>query len=680
MSHPVIRAETLAELGGASRIVAGHFDDALTALSPDDRDAAARMFRELVTPSGTKIAHTADDLAEYAAIPLPDGERLLATLCSQRILRPLGPQDVGADLFEIFHDVLAAPALAWRARQEADRRLEQERAEARRRHRRLAGLAAAALVALVVVVIAAYALSQREEARDQARSARARALNAQALALMTVDPELGLLVALEAARIEPDREVERVLRAGLQVARGLGSVPAGGPIEAVGIRDDHVVVVRADGARLEVDVDARTATPGGPALPDPGVVFEGQTATVVGPGSEPLLQLPHPAEVTAAARFGPDLVVTGDAEGVVRLWDFASGDTTELTGHVARILAFAVSPSRDRLASASADGTARIWTLPDGDLAAILAGHENYVLDVAFSPDGEQIATASQDRTARLWRTSTGQEQAVLAGHTEAVTAVRFAPDGRVLTASQDGTVRTWDPREPTLALLANVGYDVIDVRVDGRNAVVAVDAAGRAHRIDLRSGREIDVRPAPAPAPAEARDGTRAVIRGSVVELRRNGKVVLLTGHKDDVTAVTFSEDSRLVATASVDHDARLWDARTGRLVHLLRAHFAVVSDVAFSRDGRWLVTAGPGRAGLWDVETGDRVALLGGHASILTAVTFDADGHTILTAGADGTLRTYECDICAGVHGLAQVARERLREAGRSLTAAERARYLDS
>ena len=62
---PFLRLSTLERLGGAERIVRTHLDTTMDALPPDERDAAARIFRYLVTPSGTKIAHAAADLAEY---------------------------------------------------------------------------------------------------------------------------------------------------------------------------------------------------------------------------------------------------------------------------------------------------------------------------------------------------------------------------------------------------------------------------------------------------------------------------------------------------------------------------------------------------------------------------------------------------------------------------------------
>ncbi|MGH3813587.1 MAG: WD40 repeat domain-containing protein [Pseudonocardiaceae bacterium] len=89
------------------------------------------------------------------------------------------------------------------------------------------------------------------------------------------------------------------------------------------------------------------------------------------------------------------------------------------------------------------------------------------VLGVAFSPDGALLATASDDGTARLWDPATGQHRSTLQGHTNWVYGVAFSPDGTQLaTTSTDGTARLWDPRtgawRATLLALEAGGYAVL--------------------------------------------------------------------------------------------------------------------------------------------------------------------------------------------------------------------------
>jgi hypothetical protein len=144
----VLRLETLDRLGGAERIVPAHLDAAMARLSGPERDVAARVLHFLVTPSGTKIAHRASDLAEYAEVSADVVGLLLDHLggSQARILR-----GTGDGRYEIYHDVLAAAILDWRAR-----RLQATRAS---RNRRL--LLSLSLLCLFIVGVVGASLTAR---------------------------------------------------------------------------------------------------------------------------------------------------------------------------------------------------------------------------------------------------------------------------------------------------------------------------------------------------------------------------------------------------------------------------------------------------------------------------------------------------------------------------------------
>lgn len=116
----ILRLETLKRLGGASSIVRSHLDKTMSALSTAEQGSAAQVFRYLVTPSGSKIALTASDLANYTELPEKELDSILQRLSAPdvRILRPLNPP-AGVDVatrYEIFHDVLATSILDWQTR------------------------------------------------------------------------------------------------------------------------------------------------------------------------------------------------------------------------------------------------------------------------------------------------------------------------------------------------------------------------------------------------------------------------------------------------------------------------------------------------------------------------------------------------------------------------------------
>ena len=96
-----------------------------------------------------------------------------------------------------------------------------------------------------------------------------------------------------------------------------------------------------------------------------------------------------------------------------------------------------------------------------------------------------------------------------------------------------------------------------------------------------------------------------------------------------------------------------------------------------SFSPDGRWLVSASF-RAALWDPRSGLNVVRLQGHEGPVAAATFDESGRRVVTGGFDGTVRTYDCDVCGNLDELLAMADRRLAVTGRELTPEERERYL--
>jgi WD40 repeat protein len=118
----------------------------------------------------------------------------------------------------------------------------------------------------------------------------------------------------------------------------------------------------------------------------------------------------------------------------------------EYTGHQDRVRSAVFDSAGTRVATASSDETARIWSL-DGSQSKVLEGHRDGVLSVEFSPDGRLLLTGSADGDSRLWN-SDGETICVLPHPSGWVRSATFSPDGkRVLTAASDGVVRIWRVR-----------------------------------------------------------------------------------------------------------------------------------------------------------------------------------------------------------------------------------------
>ena len=726
----VLRANTLERLGGAQHIVEEHLAGAMAELTSDQKDVAARLFNHLVTPSGTKIAHDVSDLADFAGVPAAAVLPVLDRLSERRILRSV--EEGGHVRYEIFHDVLAEPVLAWRTEHEADRELEAQKLESDGRHRRLLaiiGVGAILLAAMSAVTV--YALTQRTEARQQARNAKANELEANSDAVLASDPELGLLLAVQAARLVPGESAERALRQALLESRLRSVVDVGEPLLAArtlgrqllgvtsggdvveadpttgGVVDRHGTGTPAtaasfadDGTALVTGRDGRVrlVVPDGRVRPVAGaegasaaaISSDGSRAAVVTDEGVRLVDLstgallhfyPHRGAESAAISRDNRRVLTGGADQRLIAWSGQSGRRIhtfrEQLGHPT---AMAFSPDGTLVASASTDGIGRVWRTSDWGLQAVLPGSVTALLAVAFSADGEHVVTVGKDGIARVYHADTGQPLFDLAGHRDWVTSAAFTGDvgSLVVTGSADGTMRAWDSVfQPVTVELADVGQPVegIEFTDDGQLRVGTVD--GHVHIVDPRTGRERGVeRGRVHTRRAFGPGGSVATIRGRTVVLRANGQETVLTGHRDRVTSVAFSRFGGLLATASVDHDVRIWNVATGKAVRRLQ-HNTAVRDAQFSPDGRWLVSAA-NKTGLWDIRTGENVLRLQGHQGTTTSATFDPRGRLIVTGGVDGKVRTYECEVCGTIDGLLALADSRLAGTRRELTDDEREQYL--
>jgi WD40 repeat protein len=132
----------------------------------------------------------------------------------------------------------------------------------------------------------------------------------------------------------------------------------------------------------------------------------------------------------------------------------------------------------------------------------------------------------------------------------------------------------------------------------------------------------------------------------------RRTGKQVRrFEGHTGFINSVAFSPDGRFVLTASgahageSDNTARLWDATTGREIRQFRGHSSDIFSAAFSPDGRYILTgSGDHSARLWNASSGDQIISYNAHSDIVRAVAFSPDGRKVITGGDDMTVRMWD------------------------------------
>jgi WD40 repeat protein len=321
--------------------------------------------------------------------------------------------------------------------------------------------------------------------------------------------------------------------------------------------------------------------------------------------------------VTGIAFSADDkFIVGGGAEGVVRIWDVATGGEMKvLRAHTGWVTGVAYAPDGRTVLSCSVDQTARLFDLPRSESS--VPGHMGKALSIAVSRDGKYAATGSEDKTVKVWDLATGREIATLSGSEAHVSAVTFVGKDQVAagTASRsaDKKIRVWN--------FTN-GRELFSTPTATAISMAASEDGSRIGMAWANDGREggFDVYPGLSNKP----------------ETVKGGKI----------NAAAISPDAAWGVTGSEDGIIRIWDlARKERLGGDWPILKNAIADIGFTPDRKFVVVIDDtGEVQVADVAKREKTASVKAVATGVNGVCVAPTGDKFATLSATGEVKVWD------------------------------------
>jgi WD40 repeat protein len=409
-----------------------------------------------------------------------------------------------------------------------------------------------------------------------------------------------------------------------------------------------------------------------------------------------ILQMPPATSVDSVA-VSPDgmLVATASGEGGVRLYDAKTGRLQQTLGDVGdRCVAFTPDGKRLTAAGFHMDKLAKVVDVQSATRALLLPGHTEWEVDAtAISPDGKWLASSGVDQQILVWDVATGQLRHRFENQPFRTPALAFSPDSATLAAGGgDRHVKLWDMATGELRASFGPSQDWIaamSYAADGKTIATAscnwgfhrahdwVQPAGMpAEQSELAvwavdSGKKLQTITGPgrmltvafSPDGSSLACGLDEKVLLHDASLKRSSRV--LTTHDAIVTAVAFTPDGKSLLTSSHDQTVRRTEIASGRLEWRADGYYEQINSIALSDEASLLVAGssdqrfargkalasapflGPGAVRIWDVKTGRLLRRLGDPAEQVMAAAISRDGSRCaaggVTPGGKGFVRVW-------------------------------------
>ncbi len=354
-------------------------------------------------------------------------------------------------------------------------------------------------------------------------------------------------------------------------------------------------------------------------------------------------------------------ILAGGSQDTIYLWKIETGELIRaFAAHEEMIVSLAFSPDGQILVSSSEDHIVKSWNL-DGQNLHTLQEYVNMIHGVDLSPDGHFLACGSDDREVRLWDFRSEELLSVLREHQSCVHCVTFSPDGRYLaTSSRDRLVRVWDisSREERYQLpTGGVPYHSLAWSHDGQRLATG-DRAGVLTLWETVTGHRLQSfnHQTRVNTIAFHPDGQQ-IAAGCLDEkiyiwdLETKRCTQILSGHLNEVWALTYILNGRFLVSGSDDCTLRFWNMAGGECEYVLDRHKGWIQTLALSYDGNLLVTGSQDKTVcLWELmslksgQAPQLIRTLTGHQARVTDVCFTPDDKVIISSSLDETMRLWD------------------------------------
>ena len=285
-----------------------------------------------------------------------------------------------------------------------------------------------------------------------------------------------------------------------------------------------------------------------------------------------------------------------------------------LVGHQSAVHAVAFIANGKQLASASQDGTIRIWDAASGKLVTILRGHKRSVHTMAVSPDGRILVSAGNEEALFLWNMRTGKKIGTLTGHDYDVYTMQFSADGKWLaSAGKDQEVIIWDvDRRQPIKRLSGHQDTILSVAFSpDRSLLISGGKDGQMKYWTASSGKE----------------------------------KVSIGRHQGLVSAVSYSPNGKWIASAGKRDMLRLWSTKSGEQERSMTGALKTTNTLLFTPDSKQLIGGGTDNTiRIWDVRTGQIDHELSGHRNSILSIALSPDNNTIASADSDGLVQIWQ------------------------------------